>query len=110
MPKPTKKSLLFVAVVLIAFGIFWYLENANAPATVEQNTAYDDVNGDAADTQDRTEQPEVGDPEITTSPTDASDSAIDDDLSVIDSQMQKLDADAAYIDEGLDDQPIEQES
>lgn len=122
LTKSQKVIVGIIVAVAIILGLWMYIDSATAPAVTNQNASDQSQNSSSeesldenassgSDTMDNStaQQNAEGDSTSTTSPNDTSDSAIDKDLSSIDSQIGNLGIDSAGIDQGLNDQPIEQE-
>jgi hypothetical protein len=110
-------TAITLAAIVIGWGVFYFLRSAQAPAenaapgiSITANNPASSENGGSVQTENT---PAVNSPDGTgsasgsgTSPNDASDPALDQDLGHIDSQMKNLDSDAKGIDGGINDQPI----
>jgi len=99
--KSSVKVWIVAAVVVLATLFIWWLSSGQSG-----NVKVPD-NASAIPPQDQSQPSSVG-PGSASSPSDTSDSALDGDLSSIDAQLKGLNADASSVDQGLNDQPIEQ--
>jgi hypothetical protein len=130
MSQTTKIVIGAAIVALVIGGIWFYLQSANTPAAPEQNTPNESQNNltnnssqntpsdqnAPADTQptapatnnNATDNTDTNAATTATPASDTSDTAIDKDLSSVDSQVKGLSTDSASIDQGLNDQPIAQ--
>jgi hypothetical protein len=87
MSGTTKAIIAVVVIALVAAGAYyWYMNGTPRNALTEEST---------------NELP---------SGTDASDDGLEEDFAAIEAGMDAFVSDTAYIDAGLNDQPVEQES
>lgn len=86
MSKTMKAVLAVIVIALLAAGAYYWYANGGQGVLTDENT---------------NELP---------SGTDASDDGLSEDFAAIDAQMDAFISDGAYIDAGLNDQPVEQES
>lgn len=100
-----KKGILWTiaAVVVIGGGIWWWVSSSR-PAT--SPTAMDQTNNQAQ-MQTPPSQPTSSDNGV--SATDSSNAALNTDLSNIDSQMNGFSSDNASVNQGMNDQPVQQQ-
>lgn len=118
MTKSTKIAIAAAAAItVIIIGAWIYAKNIKPQekqdtqqsqdnlidgTPTQKNPANGEENGQAGDSGDDGNNG-------ATSSKDTSDTALDKDLSIIDSQINNLQIDSSDIDKGLNDQPIEQD-
>jgi hypothetical protein len=96
----TSKITIGVIIVIIAV-IVWFLMAGKNPVSVQPTSS-------APAPQNAPAPASTSSEGLSTSPTDTSNAALNQDLTSIDAQLNGLASDSANIDQGLNDQPVSQ--
>ena len=101
----SKKSILWTVIVVVAavIVVWLYIANSGAGAPAVQPTGDNSGNAPAA-----SDNGSVTSPAATSNPNDSSNSALDQDLSNVDQQLNGMSSDTQSINSGLNDQPVTQ--
>ena len=107
MSNSTKSILVFLVVVLVVIGV-WYFVAGNKQSAPTQSAAVAQSQTGAQNATTTSAGQAQNSPATSVANSGNSDTSFSQDLSAIDSQLKIVDGNSAAVDQGLNDKPVTQ--